>query len=572
MLTCGVPAAAFAGDNATAQEQAATDAAIQESIDALQDMEAGEDYDASQIVVTYSGDEEPQTLELEQGQSVEDALEDAIDDDMVVAAQPNYIYRLMDTDSSTSSTEETEVNDTLASQQYYLGAYNASASSRNNTTSGAGVKAAWSLTKSNRSTTVAVLDTGVDLNHVDLKDNIDTAHMATVSEQGNVKVGSIKDMSEEGHGTHVAGIVAAASNNGTGVSGSSYNARVLPINVFTEVDGEEETTTLQIAAALEYLDGLIESGQVTNLHVINMSFGQYGFDSRDYADRLMYSGIQHLYNEHNVVSVCAGGNGNGRRAYTNASYPSDFDECVAVTALDEYGKDVSWSDYNPYKDISAPGKNILSTLSESAAKSNKANCVGGYKQNASYGVMTGTSMASPLVAGIMALMWATYPELSAQQSVSLLKSTAESIQRGRGDARSWYSGSAGAVNAVAAVAATQQLAASAGVTAITDPAEQSVVSTKPAQVTVTSLKGSSKGYCIKWNAMDGVAGYQVRVKLKNGSSWAKSLLSSALADNATEDALKSGKKYYVQIRAYRYKADGSKLYGAWSAKQLVKTK
>ena len=596
MLVCGIPVAAFAGDNATEREQAATDAAIQESIDALQDMDAGKDYDSSQIIVTYSGNAEPQALELENDQSVEEALEDAIDDDMVVAAQPNYIYRLMDAGededtggeaaadedasassealSTTSSVTETTVNDTLTSQQYHLDAYSSAASSRTGVTCGADVKAAWSLAKSNLSTTVAVIDTGVDTNHVDLKDNIDTAHMATVATDGQVKVGSITDKDEDdGHGTHVTGIVAATANNATGVSGSSYNARVLPISVFTEQNGELGATSLQIGAALMYLDGLIESGQLSNLHVINMSLGQYSYNSQDAADVLMYSQIKHLYDEHDVVCVCAGGNGNGKnRAYTNASYPGDFDECVAVTALDQYGKDVSWSDYNQHKDISAPGKDILSTFSEAAAKNNKAKCVGGYSKNASYGSMSGTSMASPLVAGIMALMWATYPQLAAEKATELLKSAANPIQRSWGDMRNIMSGSAGAVDAAAAVQAVQDLAVSEGTTAITNPSEQAVVSTKPAQLTVTKLKARKKGYLISWESVKGIAGYQVRVKKKNASSWVKSTLKDALAIANTEDELKSGKKYYVQARAYRLKADGSKVCGAWSTKKLIKTK
>lgn len=576
MVTCGIPAAAFAGDNVTAQEQAATDEAIQESIDCLQNMEAGEDYDASQIIVTYSGNSEPQAIELADDQSVEDALEDAIDDDMVVAAQPNYLYHLMDSDDS-SNTTETEVNDTLASQQYHLGTYNASASKMTGTTSGSNVKAAWSLTKSNLSTTVAVLDTGVDTNHVDLKGNIDTAHMATVDTDGHVEVGSMTDKDEDnGHGTHVAGIVAATANNGTGVSGSSYNARVLPISVFDEQnDGKDSdlgATSLQVSAALMYLDDLIESGQLTNLHVINMSLGQYSYNSAEAADALMYREIQHLYNEHQVVSVCAGGNGNGKRAYTTACYPSDFDECVSVTALDQYDADITWSDYNPNKDISAPGKDILSTVSESFAKNNKSKCVGGYKKNASYGTLSGTSMSSPLVAGIMALMWATYPGLTAQKATQILKSTANPVKRSWGDKRNFMSGSAGAVDAAAAVKATQELAESAGVTVITNPSEQDVISTKPEQLTVTKLKTRKKGYTITWEGIKGAAGYQVRVKKKNANSWTKSTLKDALATGCVENELKSGKKYYVQARAYRFKADGTKLYGAWSTKKLITTK
>ena len=105
LALCGVPASAFAGENATAAEQAANDAAIQEEIDGLDNLEAGEDYVSDQILVTYSGQDSPEAVAVDGRTTVADALEAAKDDDMVVAAQPNYVYRLMDnsTDSSTGS-------------------------------------------------------------------------------------------------------------------------------------------------------------------------------------------------------------------------------------------------------------------------------------------------------------------------------------------------------------------------------------------------------------------------------------------------------------------------------------
>ena len=244
LVYCMTPAVAFAGESATAAEHAANDAVIQEAIDGLGELEAGEDYTTGEVLVTYSGQDQPQSVELSDGQSVADALEDAKADNMVTAAQPNYIYRLMDTVPDSAAGEgAATANDKLLAGQYYLGDESVIGGE---TVYGADVGAAWKLAKSNNSTTVAVLDTGVQLSHEDLQDNIDRAHMATVTSDGRVNVGSMKD--EDGHGTHVAGILSATANNAIGIIGASYNATVLPIRVFEN----HTSTTLQCIAGITY--------------------------------------------------------------------------------------------------------------------------------------------------------------------------------------------------------------------------------------------------------------------------------------------------------------------------------
>lgn len=572
LVTCGVPAVSFAGSNATVKAQEETDAAIQECIDGLAQLEAGEDYDDECIVVRYSGSETPQTVELQEDESVEDALEDAANDDMVVAAQPNYYYTLQDTDSSVSAgsdtTDECAVNDTLASKQYYLESYDGDSSQ-----SGASVKGAWQYAKSNQTTTVAVLDTGVETSHKDLKDNIDTTHMATVTSYGSVVVGSMEDVN--GHGTHVAGIIAATSNNGTGVSGVSYNARVLPINVFSKVKDRSGaittvSSTLQSVAALEYLDSLIEGGRVSNLHVVNMSFGGYALDNG--GDTLLHNEIKHLRSSHNVLCVCAGGNGDGSLASINACYPADWDECVSVTALNESGQNCAWSDFNQYKDISAPGVDMLSTYSNSAAKADSSVLEGSYKKNESYAYLSGTSMAAPLVSGVFALMWAANPALTADDAVSTVKSTARWVKGNEGDdARRniVQNGSAGAIDAAAAVAATL------GISYSSTAATQANTASKPPKVKITKKIAKKRAFVIYWNkkkTVKGVSGFQVRIKKKGAKKWKKQTLKDALAVGARESKLKRRTKYCVQVRAYYLKSSGKKIYGAWSAKKVVKTK
>ena len=103
LVAACVPAQALAGENATADELARYDEAIQGTIDALGELEAGQDYVEGELLVTYSGSDDAQLVELDEGQSVREGLEDALDSSLVTAAQPNYRYRLLDTVESPST-------------------------------------------------------------------------------------------------------------------------------------------------------------------------------------------------------------------------------------------------------------------------------------------------------------------------------------------------------------------------------------------------------------------------------------------------------------------------------------
>ena len=583
MAAC-VPAQALAGENATAVELARYDEAIQGTIDALDSLEAGQDYVEGELLVTYSGSDDAQLVELDEGQSVREGLEDALDSTLVTAAQPNYRYYLLDSASSAGSPASTQAlssqvlpstsSDSFSSLQYYLNPWDPSFSSD----CGANVLAAWELVPSGSSVTIATIDTGVDPAHRDLAANIDTAHMATITKSLNVKVGSMAD--GDGHGTHVAGIAAAAAGNSRGIAGSSANARLLPLRVFYQQGGEWVCNTAMIVEAYEYLDGLVESGQLTGLHVINISLGSYQSTA---VDERLRSSIAHMRSEHQVLTVCAGGNGDDLtgRPYTMKSYPADFDECLSVTSLEADGTNARWSDFNEYKDLSAPGVGILSTITDATAASYASSSPSLLRQRAShdsYGYMDGSSMSAPLVAGIAALLWAANPALSADEAVSALTSTAHAVNPARNDhsqasggfGSSWRmpsytpaSGSAGAVDAAAAVSWVLEN------TKLANGAEavgQTV--SAPARAVLSSVSSRSGGFRARWKSVQGVAGYQLRWRLSGSSSWKiKGAASSASAKTVSK--LKKG-RYVVQVRAYRLKADGTRIYGAWSAKKSVR--
>ena len=448
--------------------------------------------------------------------------------------------------------------------------------------------AAWELVQTQHSVTVAVIDTGVQTTHKDLAPNLDTAHMATVTSSQQLQVGTMSDA--DGHGTHVAGIVAAAADNGLGIAGASANATVLPINLFYTQRGESVTETASVVRAYQYLDDLVESGQLGNLHVINLSLGSYASDAED---ELLRQEIAHMRSEHQVLTVCAGGNGDSRgNALTDRSYSADYDECLSVTSLAQDGSNAAWSDYNSYKDISAPGVGILSTYTDSYAKLCLSSAL--YKadveqsaSNDSYGYMDGTSMSSPLVAGIAALLWAAYPQLSVDDAVTALTSTAHSVNPVRYDrskpvtvtlpgfGHRWgnntvtlpASGSAGAVDAAAAVSWVLSKASAGSLEPVAEPAV-----TAPARGTIATLTAKSKGFKVSWRSLSAVAGYQIRYRLATSSSWTSSGAIAATKSSKAVSGLKQGKKYYVQVRAYRLDASGAKVYGSWSAKKSVTTK
>lgn len=286
-----------------------------------------------------------------------------------------------------------------------------------------GVFDAWEEATCNKEVSIAVLDTGALMSHEDLVANIDYAHAYDAPK------GTKLDGDVQGHGTHVAGILGAEANNGKGIAGAAYNPNIIPINVFTSSSAGTTCDTVDLVKAYNYLLGLDDLEEL-NLHVINMSLGGY---YRDQNDDLFEAAIKKAQDSYNIVTVAAGGNGDEYgNPLTEESYPSDFDEVVSVVCLQDDTTRATWSDYNEHKNIAAPGCDIYSSL---------------YSSTSAYGKKSGTSMASPLVAGITALMFAAAPSLTAAEAKSILYSTADDLgDPGFDEYYGW-----GKVNALAAV-------------------------------------------------------------------------------------------------------------------------
>ena len=437
-------------------DRANGDIATLDSSSAFQELDrAG--LDVTQQIATADGDIALE-VQPDQGVSDQEALEEALELDSVESAQLNYVYELIEPviDESLASAARSDAaraattassgeasalavdqmpNDPWAKasnpeedpNQYYL--YSSH------------FVEAWNMAKADDSVTVAVLDSGVMLNHDDLKANILTS-LAWDSYYNRALTG---DGDNVGHGTHVAGIIAATANNAIGIAGGSYNADVLPIKVFSDGAAPKSNTTA-IISAYQYIMTLVSSGAVDNLHVVNMSLGYYGSDVND---RLLEDTIRTARDDYRIATVCAAGNGNKvDTAYTENIYPADFEECIAVTALTPTGSNVVFSDYNEAKDISAPGASIWSTYLRDTT-------IGNVKYG-KYNRQTGTSMASPMVSAAIALMFAQNPEATVDQVCQALYSTAEPVVDAEND-RSELSGSHGALNAAAALVELQNI-------------------------------------------------------------------------------------------------------------------
>lgn len=371
----------------------------------------------------------------------------------VVSVQPNFVYRLVDDlpagalDESAASIadEQVEGDEDISAQALGMPnddyVYTRDPNEPYNqywlyTTR---ITRAWNLVHADNTVTVATLDTGVDFDHADLEDNLlmDYAWDAYNSKPLSA---SVPNGDRIGHGTMVAGIISARANNGIGLAGASFNATILPVKVFNDT-GAPEATTASVLSGYKYVVDLATSKTVSNLRVINTSFGSYNtYSSSGYClkDEALRKAIVSAKNA-GIVTVCSGGNGKDGKPRTDNIYPADFDECVAVTALNTDNTNCYWSDYNKKKNISAPGLLVTTT-----------DATGGYSK------ASGTSMVAPIVSGVFALLFAAEPVATVDDACNAVYATATPISDAEND-RTDISGSHGAIDASAAVEALEGL-------------------------------------------------------------------------------------------------------------------
>lgn len=379
-------------------------------------------------------------------------------DPSVAYAEPNYVLTAFLTP-----------NDPRFSQQYHL----------NNTgTPSADIDApaAWDIT-TGTDVVVAVIDTGVDYNHPDLRDNIWTNTRETVNgrdDDGNGYIDDIRGwdfvnndnnpMDDNRHGTHVAGIIAARGNNSTGVSGVNWSARIMPIK-FLSATGSGSTA--RAISAIEY--AVANGAKISNNSWGGGAASQALGDAISAAER-----AGHLF-------VAAAGNNNGNNNDVNPTFPSSYpnNNVISVAATTNTDALAGFSNIGARSvDVGAPGASILSTVT-----------------NNGYANLSGTSMAAPVVAGAAALVWAANPSLSSTQVKQAIMNNADQIP-----SLSNRVASNGRVNVARAVASVANTAPPPPVTPPTTP--------PVANVTVTpASRTAAAGSIVQYSATGGAAPY-----------------------------------------------------------------
>lgn len=237
---------------------------------------------------------------------------------------------------------------------------------------------------------IGILDTGIDYTHPDLSKNYKGGY--------NFIDNNTDARDYNGHGTHVAGIIAAEDND-IGVVGVAPDAHIYSVRV---LDYAASGSASDIVAGLEW-------SLNNHMQVVNMSLGACE-DSIS-----VRKSIDILYNNGILLIAAAGNNGNVAGDGDNIDNPARYNNVIAVGATDINDNRATFSSTGPKIELSAPGNEIYSTL-----PGNK------------YGVLSGTSMASPHAAGVAALIMSGYPEMTNTQVRVRMQITAQNITKGVG--------------------------------------------------------------------------------------------------------------------------------------------
>lgn len=351
-------------------------------------------------VVDTPAEEVTGVVELPKEQSVQEAIEEYEEDPNVAYAQPNYKYSLIDGESTEQTVQQQAeavdyLNDTEKAQMWHLDMIQA--------------PDAWDLLRqiSRTRVKVAVLDTGVDLGQEDLQDSLNKSLCVDVTSGRTMPLTG----DDDGHGTHVSGIIAAEANNGVGVAGVASGgsrensvAEIFVVDVFTMTNKGNAAYTSDIIAGLQYA---VQKGA----KVINLSLG-YVANSQSWEDLMLENAVNSAAAS-NVAVICAAGNDNN--ALPN--YPADFDASISVTSVNQGGEKSDFSNYGNTKDIAAPGghKGDLRYPTQFICSTLPGN---------KYGGEAGTSMAAPVVSGVAALLYSINPQMNLDALKYILYNTA----------------------------------------------------------------------------------------------------------------------------------------------------
>ncbi len=327
-------------------------------------------------IVSASEDEYVDVVRVPEGSELT-VIEALNRDPGVRYAEPNYVVRAFATP-----------NDPYLAQQWAYTTIRA--------------RSAWDIVTGTTSITIAVVDTGIDPTHPDLAGKIVPGY-DYVQNDNDPRDGN-------GHGTHVAGIAAAVTNNAIGVAGMSWGARIMPLRVLDEM-GNGDTAKVASAIGWAHLNGA---------KIINLSLGG------DQSSQTLQEAITRAHNAGILVVAAMGNSGS-----STPNYPAAFSNVMAVGATDINDTRAWYSNYGNHIDISAPGGvmachgitgiySTMPTYDVYLTLPNPSGCT--YYRG--YDTMQGTSQATPFVAGLAALMWSQDPTLTPTEVQQIIQSTA----------------------------------------------------------------------------------------------------------------------------------------------------
>jgi subtilisin family serine protease len=311
-------------------------------------------------------------------------------------AEPNYIYHTMDMQSTAGTP-----NDPDFSKQWNM--YNTGQADPKGKKGIAGddigVMSLWNQgIVGKKDVIVAIIDTGIDWTHPDLKDNLYTNPGEIAGngkdDDGNGFVDDIHgwnfnkktadSVDDNGHGSHCAGVIGASANNHKGVVGVNWNVSLMPVKFLDKNGGGDLADAVN---AINY-------ARMMKVNVMSNSWGGGGFS------QAMYDAIK-AANDDGILFVAAAGNDGHSNEGANGTYPASYNlpNIISVAAIDNKNQIASFSNYGVSKvHVAAPGVNIYSTFKK-----------GKYK------VESGTSMATPHVAGISALLLSENPHWTPEE-------------------------------------------------------------------------------------------------------------------------------------------------------------
>ena len=469
------------------------------------------------------------------GITVEDAIYQYRNDPRIEYIEPNYRVWAV----------ETIPNDSSFSQLW--GLHN---TGQTGGTSDADINAvdAWDI-QTGTDVLIGVIDTGVDWTHEELADNIWTNPGEIpdngIDDDGNGYIDDVRGwdfvnkdndpMDDNGHGTHVAGTIAAVGNNGIGVVGVSWSAQIMPLK-FLGADGSGITSDAILA---------IEYAMMMSAKLTNNSWGSSGFS------QALYNAIAVSGNA-NILFIAAAGNGGddniGDDNDQDPHYPSsyDLDNIISVASTNHNDAKSSFSNFGfTSVDLGAPGSSILSTV-----------------PGDTYSFLSGTSMATPHVSGAAALIWAQYPDLTNLQVKNRIVSTVDPIP-----ALDGRSVTGGRLNAFVALAEPDSIPPAAVTDlAAADPTSNSITLTWTASGDDSAF-GTSAYYDIRYATSPIDSGnFDLATEVLNEPDPQE----TGSLETFTTGGLGFNTTYYFALRVFDEQGNGSKVSNSPSAATLGK--